>query len=299
MPCGWRIDIIVPHMATHRIALPPAFPTTCQTIQAPPSQSKPTLAERPTRLQAILWAVSTIIMALLALRNWTAIPIGANEDASYYIVLAESLLKGPVYGLLYNPRLPLPTNFPFGFPLLLAPLIHIFPGDFDILRGIAFVATLLNGVLLFWGWRRLAPGFSYWIGLGTSALQVVVLPYLAVLLVWSWAGPRLLYPLQPQLLLCLLLGISATIRQSTIALRRQHLARRLSGGAVGLGVCVLIVGFLWTDGRLVSSLHVSPNTAQRTSWIRANAPPDAIILSTHPSVDFIYSRRYFLSLPPD
>lgn len=459
------------------------------------------------------------IIILLAVKDWSTPQIGTYEDDAEYIALAQSIVHGPSYGLWYVPHPPDNPHFPIGLPLLLAPLVYWFPGNFDLLRVVALGATLLNVSILFWGWRTFAPNLPRWLGLGTAALVglspitvlfshsvlsepafltfclaaiylterrvqqplrawsvwfglavfglvfvrtvgllllvallayllykrgrdvlrelliaallnlallgvivavtpikpinllpiryatnfagyasgetrlpsqrakpyvqvlgegillhlnvgdylpgslentynnffdrsgvplleivpgllllalltlggirwfrlmglsafgVVVPPYVAGLIFWTWRGPRLLYPIQPQLILAMLLGVSVLITWLAGKLngaRRDE--RRFANGKPGLMgnhstvlwrpalpwrklpllailVGVLSIAFVLIDARLASSFHATPDWRERTAWIRANAPADAIILSLDPPVDYIYSGHTFL-----
>ncbi len=126
---------------------------------------------RPTRLQVGLWLV--LIVAMLIAVDFDA--AGAlSIDGSHYLVLAESLRSGPAFTLLSrapvasNADLPL-SPFPWGYPLVLSPLVAAFPGRLDLLGLPSLAATLINSCLIFWGWRWLGRG-SYWLGLAVAGL---------------------------------------------------------------------------------------------------------------------------------
>ncbi|MBZ0299802.1 MAG: glycosyltransferase family 39 protein, partial [Anaerolineae bacterium] len=61
------------------------------------------------------------------------------------------------------------TPFPFGFPLLLTPLIRLFPTNPGILKIESLIAILLSTSLLFWAWPLLSRVKSYWWGLAVGA----------------------------------------------------------------------------------------------------------------------------------
>ena len=123
---------------------------------------------RPTRPQALLWLLVVALLVLLVLRDFGSHPAVA-DDSSRYIVLAQSLLRGDVYGLISRAGWPLHATYPFGFPLVLAPFVALFPGKFDVLRVPSLVATVLSATLIFWGWPLLGRR-SYWWGLGVTTL---------------------------------------------------------------------------------------------------------------------------------
>lgn len=124
-----------------------------------------------SQVQIAFWLLLLAATSLLALRDFhshSAIQI----DSSRYVVLAQSLLHGPVYGLIDRPVPPPVSVYPFGYPLILAPLVAAFPQDFEVLRWPSLVATLLNISILFWGWRLLSKRSQWW-GLAVAALYAV------------------------------------------------------------------------------------------------------------------------------
>ena len=84
-------------------------------------------------------------------------------------MLAQSLMRGDIYGLVSRADGPAQASFPFGFPLVLAPFVTLFPGQFDVWRVPSFLATVLSATLIFWGWPLLSRR-SYWWGLGVTTL---------------------------------------------------------------------------------------------------------------------------------
>jgi hypothetical protein len=90
-----------------------------------------------------------------------------------YTVLARSLARGGPYGLINEPGVPSPPRFGFGFPLLLAPVVKLFPYTMEGLSAVSLAATLLNVSLLFWGWPLLSPATSRWLGLATTSLYAL------------------------------------------------------------------------------------------------------------------------------
>lgn len=124
----------------------------------------PTL--RPTRLQIGLWAALVAVMLIIVAADFGA-SVAIGMDGSHYIVLAESLSSGPAYGLISRARpltqgvLPV-SPFPWGYPLVLSPLVAAFPGRLHLLGLPSLVATLANMCLIFWGWRWLGGGSTWW-----------------------------------------------------------------------------------------------------------------------------------------
>jgi len=91
-----------------------------------------------------------------------------RDDASYAL-LAESIASGPAYGLIYAPDQPLPSQFPIGFPLILAPLIK-FSNSLQAMKSVSLLATLVNISILFWMWPSFTKKLPYWMAIVTIAL---------------------------------------------------------------------------------------------------------------------------------
>lgn len=128
---------------------------------------------RPTRIQIALWVVLVTTMVAVIAVDWRT-PAVLGVDGSHYVVLAESLIQSPVYGLISRAPGPggvvlLSAPFPWGYPLVLAPLTSLFPGRFDVLSLPSLLATLASAVLIFWGWRLLSRR-SYWWALAVCGL---------------------------------------------------------------------------------------------------------------------------------
>jgi hypothetical protein len=72
--------------------------------------------------------------------------------------------------LINEPGLPSPAKYPFGFPLLLAPLARLFPHQLVTSTLVSLAATLVTISLLYWGWPLLSPTTTRWWGLGIASL---------------------------------------------------------------------------------------------------------------------------------
>lgn len=81
---------------------------------------------------------------LLSLARFNTIPVGSFFDDAHYIVLAESLSAGRGYRLLNYPHSPIETAFPPGWPLLLAPLVSLFPDNFIPLKMLSLMLWLAS-----------------------------------------------------------------------------------------------------------------------------------------------------------
>lgn len=113
-----------------------------------------------------------LVSLAIMIVNFPKGQVGVTNDDAFYITLARSLLHADKFGLINFPGVPLTTSYPFGFPLLLAPFVAIFPTELSIYKILPILATLVNASLLFWGWRMLSRGLSYWWGLGVTALYL-------------------------------------------------------------------------------------------------------------------------------
>jgi hypothetical protein len=128
---------------------------------------------KPTRLQIGLWAFLMLALLSFCLYDWDGYQVGTYGDDASYITNADSLIQHVPYGMLLKPHENEPTQFPFVLPLLLAPLRALFATSLDALRVIPLVATLLAMSVLFWGWRLIGRGLSFWWGLVTVALTAL------------------------------------------------------------------------------------------------------------------------------
>lgn len=123
---------------------------------------------RPERLHIYVWLLLVGLMVFLMVRELDSHP-AIGSDSSRYVVLAQSLRSADTYGLISRPGVPASTKFPFGYPLILAPLLALIPGGFDVLRVPSLLATVLSAALIFWGWPLLS-GRSYTWALAITAL---------------------------------------------------------------------------------------------------------------------------------
>jgi hypothetical protein len=124
----------------------------------------------PSKLQIGLFSLLLIITLYISLKNHGQFHIGTVIDDADYIVLARSMAFSDIYGFINVPGQPLHSRFPFGFPLMLSPIVRFFPDNIDNAKVLSLVATLLNTILLFFGWPYLSRNKSYWWGLIIAAL---------------------------------------------------------------------------------------------------------------------------------
>lgn len=128
---------------------------------------------KPKRTQIVLWLVVTAVFVVVSLLQVNSFQLGVYQDDASYVVLARSLVSSPRYGMMSAPGAPTAALFPFGFPLLLAPLAYFFPLQPELMRWVSLAATVINGALLFWKWRAFSPSTSYWWGWSVSTLYLL------------------------------------------------------------------------------------------------------------------------------
>ena len=125
-----------------------------------------------TRLQVILWGIVMATGLTLSLSTFGSTQVGVPQDDIDYILIAEAIAQGEPYGLNYAPESTDRTQFPFGFPLLLTPVVLMFPDSFDALKAVSLVAVLANASILFWAWPWLSRRSQWW-GLAVAGLYLL------------------------------------------------------------------------------------------------------------------------------
>jgi hypothetical protein len=153
---------------------------------------------------------------------------------------------------------------------------------------------ILVGFLTF---GLIALGYFRWFAKeGLSVFNLFAILYFGALLLWNWIGPRLLYPIQPQLYLGFLLGIEAVLFWITSFGNREILRR--CGNAMLVSVVLILMALsVYGSFRVDDSrLHVGDLQA-RTSWLKANTRHSDIIMTEEPLTDFLYSGRKTVHRP--
>ncbi|MBN1313934.1 MAG: hypothetical protein JXA42_00635 [Anaerolineales bacterium] len=128
--------------------------------------------KKPDRIQIIIWSVLFVIMVALALRDYSSFQIGAYLDDAKYVLLTRAVVNSEQFGLHYSPGAVMPTPYPIGYPVLLAPLFRLFQENLDLVKISSLFFSCLNAALLFFGWRRLSSR-SYWWGLAITGLYML------------------------------------------------------------------------------------------------------------------------------
>ena len=130
------------------------------------------VSSMPTRKQTGTWIALLIATVVVSLGNYQTYQVGTHFDDARYVILARSLVLSDHYGMINAPDQPA-AKYPFGYPLLLAPLVLLFPEDLDVLKVISLIAIILNVTILFWGWRWFSRSKSYWWGIAVVGLYAL------------------------------------------------------------------------------------------------------------------------------
>lgn len=131
-----------------------------------------TISSKPRRTHIISWVILMLGAFGLMINNLPKNQVGAHYDDAAYITLARSLVQSDTYGLISFPGQPRVANYPFGYPLFLAPLAALQVENLNIYKSISILATLINASLLFWGWRLFTRKLSCWWGLTVTTLYL-------------------------------------------------------------------------------------------------------------------------------
>jgi len=86
------------------------------------------------QLKKYIPIILIFLSAGLGLLRFNSLQIGTSYDDAHYIILAESLSSGQGYELINFPKPQIERAFPPGWPILLSPLTHFFPGNYTILK---------------------------------------------------------------------------------------------------------------------------------------------------------------------
>jgi hypothetical protein len=159
--------------------------------------------------------------------------------------------------------------------------------------GFPSLPTVVGGIVL----GLIALGYFRWLAQeGLSNFNLFAILYFGALLLWNWTGPRLLYPVQPQLYLGFLIGIG-TVLSWIASLGNREALRELGKAALVVTVLVLISLSVYKSANIEDTrLHVG-DLQVRSSWLKSNISSSAIIMSQAPAVDHLYSGRKTIGMP--
>ncbi len=157
--------------------------------------------------------------------------------------------------------------------------------------GVPMLPALLGlgmSIAMAWGWFR-------WMQRdGANVFSLFGLLYLAVLTLWLWRSPRLLYPVQPMLFLSLLFAVKGLLPEKMVRVKG------LRGDTIAIFFVALLAGFfvirgLKTDG---TRLHWGDITV-RTRWTKGNLPTNAVLFTRFPRIDLFYGQRSTVGFPEE
>lgn len=219
-----------------------------------------------------LLAVLIVIGAVLGLTRFNSLQVGASYDDAHYIILAESLASGQGYQLINFPRPQIERAFPPGWPLLLAPLTSLFPGDYSVLKFFSLLLSLASIALTYqlFSKRLASPYLEILTGLvalnpllvGTSVTVMSESAYLffsllALVLFDKWNTKDKAYRLMASIaVIVFYTQLIRTIGISLFIALVIHLLFTRRFRETGIMIGVFVAGTLlqgWLSGELISS----------------------------------------------
>ena len=90
----------------------------------------------------------TLIAMVLYLINFNFFQVGNWNDDAVYIILARAITSGQGYARINFPTPQPEVAWPFGYPLLLSPLVAIWPFNFTPLKIMSLVLTVTSIFIL-------------------------------------------------------------------------------------------------------------------------------------------------------
>ena len=118
------------------------------------------MKQRALRPAVAGWLALLVVLTAFSLRGFGQFELGTYSDDGVYVTLARSLVFSGSYEARTGPGPAQQVPYPFVFPMVLAPLVAMWPDANDYLTLPSLAATLINASLLFWGWALLSRGAS-------------------------------------------------------------------------------------------------------------------------------------------
>lgn len=136
-------------------------------IQGQSDRLAPVLGQKqavpvPSRWQTAVFLALLLLTSVVSLWDYQSFQLGTWHDDANYVILARSLLTADKYGQINVPGIPTDARYPFGYPLILAPLMALFPDNLDVLKALSLLTTLANGAMIFWGWKWFSARSHWW-----------------------------------------------------------------------------------------------------------------------------------------
>jgi hypothetical protein len=113
-----------------------------------------------TNHRLVLLAI--ILLALVMyLINFNFAQVGVFSDDAAYIILAKSIATGQGYARINFPTPRPEVAWPMGYPLLLSPLVAIWPFNFVPLKLLSLILTFIS-IFILWKYLqfRISPGYA-------------------------------------------------------------------------------------------------------------------------------------------
>ncbi|HHT9124509.1 MAG TPA: ArnT family glycosyltransferase [Candidatus Brocadiia bacterium] len=229
-----------------------------------------------TQRKAVLFCLTVFFFYLCTLKNGCEI---WNIDAFYYLTLAKSLITLDGYKILGIPH----TLYPFGFPLLLAPVVGIFGYNFLIIQIFLITIAVFALFVCFVFLRRfyngkladtafLLTGISYFFWSFNCNIIVSEIPYLLFSLLALIVAQKSLKEdnnvIRNAILLSVLILAAYFTRLVGIALLAavcifacKPLIKRQKDALKRLGtiliICGIAIGAWYVRGKLLENLEAS------------------------------------------
>ncbi len=225
----------------------------------------------------VLLVVVVLVAAVLFTIMIPAIPVGTTEDDGTYITMARSLAQGKGLSLTYLPTDPVYPIVPIGYPLVLAPLVLLFPDSFLPLQLLSSGLLLVTVVLVYrYARSRLGDGaallaaalFGTNLAIVHSAAQVMSEALFLLCLFWALLQTERFVRLQSVrwyhvLLTAAVIGLPVSVRYlgslMVAALMFYILWQRRDRwavGAIALAVVFLLIINLGLGGSEVGQYYV-------------------------------------------
>lgn len=128
-------------------------------------------AARLRSANQVLIGLAAVLAGSVALYLWgfNFFQVGIYRDDAEYVLLSRSILTEAQFGLPLIPGQVVPSHFPFGWPLFLAPLSAMTGGNIQALKLAPLLLTLVNTALIALAWSPLGLPSRQW-GLAVAAL---------------------------------------------------------------------------------------------------------------------------------
>ncbi len=141
-------------------------------------------------------------------------------------------------------------------------------------------------------------GYFRWLASdGLSVFWLFSVIYLGSMLLWRWDGPRLTYPILPQLQFAFLLGIATVLLGVVSFLSQSNHSSKLSNLALVGAALVLISISAYKSFRIDSThLHVG-DLEVRSNWLKENSSPGDTVMTEAPEIDYLYSGHKTVHYP--